>query len=185
MKKRMLAMAFALSASMAFSACGGGTAEEPADDNAASVEETASGNEETEECYFKDNVLVAEDVKIEITDYKVIPVGEPGNEYSDKPVIAFWYNTTNITGKEFDPGTAWIAMFTAIQDNNPNAINELEVGMLPDEQFLDSQLETIKQGGTVANAIAYELDDDTTPVTLKATKGIGGEVLGEQNFEIK
>lgn len=57
--------------------------------------------------------------------------------------------------------------------------------MLPDEQFLDTQSEIIKQGGTVANAVAYELDDDTTPVTLKATKGIMGEDLGEQDFEIK
>ncbi len=182
MKKRMLAMAFVAAASMAFSSCGGDTAsEQPAE----TAEATDAAEEETEDYYFKDNVLVAEDVKIEITDYKVIPAGEPGNEYSDKPVIAFWYNTTNISGEDVDPSTAWIVMFTAIQDNNPNAINELEMGMLPDEQFLDTQSEIIKQGGTVANAVAYELDDDTTPVTLKATKGIMGEDLGEQDFEIK
>lgn len=182
MKKRMLAMAFVAATSMAFSSCGSNTASEQ---SAEAVEATDAVKEETENYYFKDNVLVAEDVKIEITDYKVIPAGELGNEYSDKPVIAFWYNTTNISGKEVDPSMAWIVMFTAIQDNNPNAINELDMGMLPDEQFLDTQSEIIKKGGTVANAVAYELDDDTTPVTLKATKGIMGEYLGEQNFEIK
>jgi hypothetical protein len=57
--------------------------------------------------------------------------------------------------------------------------------MLPDNQFLDSQLETIKQNGTVSNAVAYELDDLETPVTLIATQGISGDKLGEQTFEIK
>jgi len=135
--------------------------------------------------YFKNNVLQAEDVKIEIKEYKVIPPGEAGNEYGDKPVIAFWYNTTNITGKEIDPSTAWIAMFEAVQDNNPNAVNKLEVGMLPDDKFSDTQLEKIKKGGTVENAIAYELDDLETPITLSATRGLGGEELGSQTFEVK
>ena len=81
--------------------------------------------------------------------------------------------------------SAWITMFTCIQDNNPNAINELEAGMLPDDRFLDSQMETIKKDGTVENAMSYELDDLETPVTLKATRGVGGEELGEQTFEIK
>lgn len=101
---------------------------------------------------------------IEITDYKIIPVGSPGNEYGDKPVIAFWYNVTNNGAEDLDPSTARIMNFTAYQDNNENSVNELEVGMLPDEQFLDSQLEKIKIGGTVANAVSYELDDEITPV---------------------
>ena len=59
-------------------------------------------------------------------------------------------------------------MFTAVQDNDPNMVNELNVGMLPDEQYLDSQMAQIKKDGTVSNAIAYELTDETTPVVLKA-----------------
>lgn len=139
----------------------------------------------TSEYYFKDNVLVAEDVKIEITSWKVIPVGETGNEYGDKPVIAFWYNTTNLSGKDnINPSSAWIAMFTAVQDNDPNMVNELSVGSLPDSAYRETQMSTIKEGGTLDNAIAYELDDETTPVILKATKGILGEPLGEQTFDI-
>lgn len=135
--------------------------------------------------YFADNVLVSEDVRIEITDWKVIPAGETGNEYGDGPVIAFWYSTTNLTGNENVAAMpAWIAMFTAIQDNDPNMVNELNVGMLPDQAFLDTQSATIKKGGTVECAIAYNLDDTTTPVTLKATRGILGEELGEQTFNI-
>lgn len=134
--------------------------------------------------YFKDDELVIHDLKIKITDTKVIPAGEKGNEYGEKPVIAFWYDTTNLTDKELDPTVAWMAVFTAYQDNNPNSLNELNVGSLPDDQFLDSQTEIIKENGTVSNAVSYELDDDSTPVTLKANQGIGGEVLGEKTIAI-
>ena len=151
-------------------------------------EEKVPEEEETEpdsEYYFADNVLVSEDVRIEITDYRVIPVGEEGNEYGDVPVIAFWYNVTNLTGNDnVTPIGSWIAMFTAIQDNDPNMVNELDVGSLPDDAYLDTQMATVKEGGTVDCAIAYKLDDTTTPVTLQATRGLFGEELGEQTFEI-
>lgn len=157
------------------------------DEQTASQSDESSKNEEMkkEEVYFKNNEAILKDLKIVITETKVILPGETGNEYSDKPVFAIWYDTTNITGKEIDPMSAWIVVFEAVQDNNPNAINTLQIGMLPDNQFLDSQLETIKQNGTVSNAVAYELDDLETPVTLIATQGISGDKLGEQTFEIK
>ena len=97
-------------------------------------------------------------MKIEITRYKVIKAGQKGNEYGEKPVIAFWYKTTNLSGDKVDP-TDFLFNFTAYQDNNPNAENKLDVGSLPDDRFLDSQTENIKKGGTVENAMAYELDD--------------------------
>lgn len=193
MKKRALAMIFATFMTMSLVGCGStsdiNTSDTSNDVGSAVVEETTDELDEDtvdSDYYFKDNILKTKDVKIEITDYKIIPVGEEGNEYGEKPVIAFWYNTTNLTGNEdVNPISAWIAMFTCIQDNNPNAINELEAGMLPDDRFLDSQMETIKKDGTVENAMSYELDDLETPVTLKATRGVGGEELGEQTFEIK
>jgi len=138
-----------------------------------------------EDFYFKDDELVINDLEINITDTKIIPVGETGNEYGEKPVIAFWYDTTNLTEKELDPLIAWIAVFSAFQDNNPDSVNELNVASLPDEKFLDTQSEVIKQNGTVANAIAYELDDDITPVELKANQGIDGKDLGEKTIEVK
>lgn len=135
--------------------------------------------------YFANDVLVAEDVKIEITDWKVIPVGEAGNEYGNAPVIAFWYSTTSLSDNEnITPMSAWIAMFTAIQDNNSDMVNELNVASLPDSAFVDTQLSKIKKGGTVDCACAYTLSDTTTPVILKATRGILGEDLGEQTYHI-
>ena len=124
-------------------------------------------------------------MKIEITSHKIIPVGKKGNEYGEKPVIAFWYKVTNLTDKQLDPSTAFAFNFSVYQDNNPNSMNELDAGMLPDERFLDTQMENIKKGGTVENAAAYELDDLTTPVTLTATSGLGSDTIGTMTFNIK
>ena len=38
---------------------------------------------------FKDGKVSMEDIDIKITKYKVISVGEKGNEYGENPVIAF------------------------------------------------------------------------------------------------
>lgn len=148
-------------------------------------QEVVTKKEITKDVYFKDNELKVNDYKIKITDTKVIPVGEVGNEYSDKPVFAIWYEVTNLNGEDVDPTWSWVESFGVIQDNDPNAVNELESAGLPDDQFLDSQLESIKKGGTVANAVAYELDDLETPVTLIANDGLAGDKLGEQTFNIK
>ena len=141
--------------------------------------------ENKKDVYFKDNEAKFEDVKIKITETKVIPVGEKGNEYGEKPVFAIWYETTNLSEQDIDSISGWIRNFEAVQDNNPNTINTLDVASLPDDQFLNTQSESIKKGGTVKNAIAYELDDLETPVTLIATDGIAGDKIGEQTFNIK
>lgn len=146
-------------------------------------ENTESAKED--KYYFKNGIVKIHDLQIQITKEKVIKVGQKGNEYGEKPVLAIWYKVTNLTDKEIDPTTAWVAVFEAIQDNNENSVNKLEVGSLPDERFLDSQIENIKKNGTVENAIAYELDDLKTPVQLIASQGIGGKKLGEQTVEIK
>lgn len=144
--------------------------------------ESASSDEE----YFADGVAQTEDFRIEITDYKMILPGEEGNEYGDDPVIAFWYNTTNLSGEETSAMTAWLMTFTAVQDNDPNMVNELSVASLPDDRFLQSQMQTIKEGGTVENAMAYTLTDTTTPVVLTAKSNIFlDDELGSQTFNLE
>lgn len=59
-------------------------------------------------------------------------------------------------------------ILTAYQNNDPNRLNEINVGILPDAAYLDTQSETIKKGGTVENTVSYELDDRTMPETLVA-----------------
>jgi Domain of unknown function (DUF5067) len=133
---------------------------------------------------FKNGVLTTPELKIQITRYRIIEAGEKGNEYGEKPVIGFWYKTTNLSGDEVDPSVDFIARFNAYQDNNPNAENELDVGSLPDDRFLDSQSENIKKGGTVENAMAYELDDLDTPVELVASEGLD-EVIGKATYKLR
>ena len=48
-------------------------------------------------------MLTTPDLKIQITRYKIIKAGQKGNEYGEKPVIAFWYKTTNLSGDDVDP----------------------------------------------------------------------------------
>lgn len=182
----------ALSA-LLLAACGGDEKEgtekqEETQQDSTQTETNAEPEKEessTNDVYFKDGEAKLEDIKIKITETKVIPIGEKGNEYGDKPVLAFWYDTTNLSDKDIDPMMAWIAVFEAIQDNDPNAVNTLNVGSLPDDAFLDSQTQTIKKDGTVSNAMAYELDDLETPVTLVAKQGLMGDELGRQDYPVK
>ena len=137
---------------------------------------------------FKDGKVSMEDIDLKITKYKVIPVGAEGNEYGDSPVIAFWYDTTGKSGKDIiNPMSAWFASFPegAIQDNDKNKVNKLEVAMHPDKNLVKDQMSKIKKDGTLSGAIAYRLTDLTTPVKLTAYKGIGGIELGSQEFAVK
>ena len=180
----VLAVLFAILINVAFSKA----VDDALDDNSdvpSSTVAASPSSTEPDEPTFKDGVLTTSDVKIVITKHEVIPAGKKGNEYGDKPVIAFWYSITNLTDKETSP-MEWIYDFSAYQDNNPNAENELDIAGLPDDRFLDSQTENIKKGGTVENAVAYELDDETTPVELVANDSLGfGDDLGRVTYELK
>lgn len=133
---------------------------------------------------FQDGVLTTPDMTITVTDYRVIQPGAEGNEYSDTPVLAIWYDTTNLgtSDREVSPVTEFVVNIEAYQDNDPNLVNKLGVGMLPDPAFLDSQTAAIKPGGTVPNAVAYELSDLTTPVELAAI--YGGDEVGRMTFNL-
>lgn len=193
MKLKLIAAVAACA--IALTACGGAEStapssaaqtesqSEPAED-VTSAESTSESEVQENGPSFADGVLTMENYTITITDCKVIQPGETGNEYGEKPVIAFWYDTTNVSDEDgLNPMTAWIMAFEAVQDNDPNAVNTLNVAALPDQQFLDSQTQDIKVGGTVSNAVAYELDDTTTPVTLTA-KDIMGTEYGSQEFAV-
>lgn len=152
------------------------------------VKESGDFVESASDAYFDGTILKGNTYSVKITDHKVIPVGEVGNEYGENPVIAFWFDTLVSPDYDnstpIDPNTAWIMNFTAVQDNDPNMVNELNVGMLPDEQYLDSQMAQIKPGGTVSSAVAYELTDAETPVTLTAGSMLGDD-FGSFDYEIK
>ena len=153
----------------------------------AENKETGDFVSKASEAYFDGEMLRGNTYSIKITDYKVIPAGQKGNEYSDNSVIAFWYDTIVSPDynddKKIDPTSAWIFNFSVVQDNDKNKVNKVNVASLPDDKFRDSQLAEIKPGGTVSNAVSYELTDDTTPVNLIA-ESFGTE-FGSKEFSIK
>ena len=132
---------------------------------------------------FKDGVLDIPAAKFEITDHHVVKPGEPGNEIGEKPLLVFNYDVTNKTDETLTT-TDFVVYFTAIQDNDPNKVNELDLGSYIDPETSDTQLEQIKKGGTVAGTIAYELDDLTTPVDLVASKSFSQDEIGRETFEL-
>lgn len=134
---------------------------------------------------FRDQTLTTNDVVIKITDAKTIRVGEKGNEYGDQPVIAIWYDITNVSGaKNIDPLT-WIRLFAAYQPNNSNTEGKLSMAALPDNDFLTSQMSKIKKGATVSNAVAYTLSDTTTPVKVVASEDHGMTEIGSMTIRLK
>lgn len=203
--KKVVSLGLVFISTLALAACGDNQENSSNSSSKNSKEETAvsssiiessSISEESDSNFvanasdasFDGTILKGNAYSIKITDHKVLQPGEAGNEYGDGPVIAFWYDTmvaedydesTNI-----DPKSAWIMNFTAIQDNDPNMVNELNIASLPDEQYLDTQTATIKPGGTVSNAVAYTLTDGETPVTLKAGNLLGTD-FGSKDFGIK
>ncbi|WP_375180090.1 DUF5067 domain-containing protein [Enterococcus rotai] len=206
MKKKIVLSLIALS-SITLAACGNtdkkaekdDTPKQKVESSQSSATKTSESKKETKEEVSGDFVKSAKDATfngttlkgnsytVKITSNKVIQPGEAGNEYGDKPVLAFWYDTLVSpdykSDTAIDPSTAWLMNFKAVQDNDPNKVNELKVAGLPDEQFLDSQMAKIKPGGTVSNAVAYELSDNDTPVTLIA--GRMGNEYGKAEFSVK
>lgn len=186
MKKLLAPVApFVIAASLLLTGCGASTTPEATKPSTGTEVEVETPAEETPAGEsFVDGVLTTDELVITITDYRVIPAGEVGNEYGDVPVLAIWYDTTNLGTSDRDVSPMdFIFMFEAFQDNDPNRENTLEVGGLPDSAFLETQMENIKAGGTLSNAIAYELDDLTTPVELVA--GRIGDEIGRMTFNLQ
>lgn len=150
------------------------------------VVQTESGASSTEansaaaegEFTFVDGVLQGKGVKFEITGHQVIAAGAEGNEYGDKPLLVIEYTTTNEGATSEVTPDLFLFAFDAYQDNDPNAVNELEIGYASNlyDKYGDTGHQAIKQGGSVPNAVAYKLDDTTTPVDLVASTIVGKEI---------
>ena len=62
-----------------------------------------------------------------ITEHRGIHAGDVINEYGSKPVIASWYDITNVSGEDLMPINL-IMGFSDYQDRNPNSMNRIEIG---------------------------------------------------------
>lgn len=140
------------------------------------------------EANFDGKMLRGNSYSVHITEHKVIQPGEAGNEGGDKPLIAFYFdtlvNSTYDNSAPLTPSIAWTLNFHAVQDNDPNKVNELQFGVLNDATAETNSYAEIKPGGTVSSAVAYQLTDTTTPVKLIAGD-LTGTQFGTAEFAVK
>lgn len=175
-----------LASSVLLGACDGeqATKENKSETTAKKVEKEQPKKEEN--IGLKNNTAILNDIDVKVVATEFIPKGT--YEFQENDQLGIIYEVTNKSDKEIDPISGWLAAFEATQDSK-DTIRKLDVGMLPQtdkyKPFLDTQMDIIKKGGTLKNGVAYDLEDTTTPVILKATKGIGGEKLGEIEVKIE
>lgn len=158
--------------------------EEPEDNKTEEVE--VPEDTQTADVYFKDDVLKIEMATIKITGSEVAP---PNTDFGEeKPTLIITYEFTNDSDELMQPGTAWIACFTATQETDVS-VDDLDVALMPqDEKYAEMNemsYTDIKPGATVEAVISYDINDPEKPVTLTATQGIAGEELGQKVFELK
>ena len=169
-------------AALVLAGCSGGGAA-PSVDGESSVQEVEVAGESSPST-FADGVFQSSLLSIRITDTRVIPLGDEGNEYGEAPVMAFWYETTNVSGQTIDPLTAWLTHVRARQDTGDGALVELTLAMAPDPSLIATQTDPIEPGATVTNAVSYRLEDDSVPVELLAVDTRLNEV-GTQTFPLQ
>lgn len=133
--------------------------------------------------YFDGKKASIRDLDITITKVRFYKGALPKN----KNQIVFEYTVKNKSKKKLDITTSWLAVFNAYQDNK-NTDGKLEVGSTPLNyagKLLNNQNKTIKKGGELEGVIAYDLDSNKIPVTLKATKGVEGAKIGQKTFKLE
>lgn len=132
---------------------------------------------------FEDNVLEIPAATIKITGHHVIDPGSPGNTIGKKPIIIFDFEMTNKTNKDLKP-IDFTHIFTAIQDNDENSLNELNAGF-SEGVDTENMMDNIKKGGTVKSSEVYQLDDLTTPVKLVAKDKYDETEVGSQTYKLE
>lgn len=187
MRKKLLAFALVFALVFALCACGAAAPETKATPEPTAEPTAEPTPEPTEEptpaATFDGTVYEDDEARIEIIGYEILEVGSEYNKYGDVPLICFKYTVTNLSGGDISAASKWMFNFRAYQDNNPNFLNALDIGMQSNADYYDTEYEQIKKGGTVENVITYELDDEETPVTLVAKDYYGNEV-GSKDFDI-
>ncbi|XJS11017.1 DUF1002 domain-containing protein [Aerococcaceae bacterium WGS1372] len=129
------------------------------------LEETLNNYKELESIFSKSFDIGYGQIKI--NEVKILSENHFDNVV-DKPVIGIWYsvslNTDTAPKSAFN---AWFDSVKVLQDNNPNTINELIGGNVPDYDLVINELNNqIKPGGTGQLAMAFQTDDFETQLDL-------------------
>jgi len=160
--------------------CGDATPSADGEDSVQEVAVVGEGGTAT----FTDGVYTSSLVRLEVTDSRLIRPGEAGNEYGEGTVLAFWYDTTNVSGQTIDPLTAWLTHFRVSQDAGNGLHTELTLAMAPDARLMATQTRSIEAGATAANAVAYRLHDGSSTVRITALDAALNEI-GSQDHSLQ
>lgn len=167
-------------------ACGEETSEKKEETKTETATAETPKKESKESNELKDNTAKLDDVDVKVLETEFMPKGTYEGQTADQLIVT--YEVTNKSDKEIDAMIGYLAAFEATQED-ANSERKLDVGMTPTNEkykfVSENQMNSIKKGGTVKSATAYDLKDTTTPVILHATKGVGGEKLGEIKVVIK
>ncbi|KRL96538.1 DUF5067 domain-containing protein [Limosilactobacillus equigenerosi] len=145
--------------------------------------DTANASLLKKKYYFDGKTANIKDLKITIDKVSFYH----GDDTTDgKDIIVFDYTITNKSNKEINALIGWDAVFNAYQKNK-NTEGKLTVAGLPsdtDNEILDNQTQTINKGGNVKCRVAYEIDSNSKPIVLKATRGDDGNYLGKKTYKV-
>lgn len=185
--KKLASLGLVLFATVSLAACGSNEKKET-NTESTTIETTVSVPEETkmDDVYFDGETMKIEKATVKIISTEVLTPDE--SVYRDNNQLAFVYEVTNDSEEPLDGSMAWIACMNAYQETE-NTVGKLQVGTTPqDEKFAEyrgDEFDELKPGGTKKYVIAYDLNDTTTPVILKATQGVAGKEIGEKTFNLQ
>lgn len=182
--RRLVTLAITLLAGLSLSACSSNNSSSGSRSSSKGSNVHTVRAETQRAQYFKNNFLKLNEMTLKITDTKVIPSGNKGNEYSDKPVFAIWFTVKNTSGdKDIDPLASAI-LLSATQEGK-DTVKTLDVAPSPDEKLNKTQTDKIKKGKTAKGSMAWELKSTKTPIVLKATSLHDTNKIGTQTYNIK
>ena len=182
MIKKMLVLALVFALVFALCACGAAAPETKATPEPTAEPTPEPTVEPKPNAMFDGMVYEDDEARIEIIGCEILEVGSEYNKYGDVPLVCFKFNVTNLSDGDVSASGKWIDTFRAYQDNDPNFLNELNVGSQENIAYHDTAFASIKKGGTVESVMTYELDDEETPVTLVAS--YRWEEIGSKDFDI-
>lgn len=124
---------------------------------------------------FKDNFFSSKSVEFNILTNKIIKPGKPGNENGSKAIIQFWFEVKNNSEHKFTPTAEWLHIFKVTQgDNNLTVYPTTNKNIKNDVLY---------KGEKAVYGLAFELEDDKTPVKLTAE--FENKIIGEELFELE
>lgn len=133
---------------------------------------------------FKDNKLEVPRLTIDITDYHVVPAKNSGTGLGQKPLIVFDFDITNKTDEPMSPAD-FILFFDAVQNTPDDADPSLDIGFDEDSESPDIGFDEMSRGETQHSSIAFELNNEKSPVQLVATEEFDLNEIGRQEFDIQ